>query len=336
MEELRDTSRKMVFDTYPVPLHKVTEYTRKHSIISEVKGHYLTRAIIKVFLFLARNLSWNAAYHIGAWIGRLLYRLKVRRDVAMTNLDIVYGDQKNLEEKDRIYRESLINFGRVIVNHLRLPYLDESFWRDQCEWKNEHIIREALNRKRGAILISGHIGMMDLAGGLFGMSGYPVALVAKKIKNPVFDYLISNARRSMNLGTIKARKSMNRIIEGIRGGEAVIMVLDQNMKPNLGVFINWMGRIASSVRSVAYIARETGAPVIAGYFYQKGPDKFEAVITEEVTWEAHPDDPEKELLINTQKQSDAVQKIIYEHPELWFWVHRRWKNQPKGVASPYN
>jgi KDO2-lipid IV(A) lauroyltransferase len=335
MEKLQELAKEMVFDTYPSPVEKIREYTRRYSRNSKVKGHYCIRIIITVLIFFARRLSWKGAYQIGKWIGKLFYHFKVRRNVAMTNLDIVYGDKKSTEEKDHIYRESLINCGRLIINYMRLPYMGESFWRDKCEWKNEYVLQEALNRKKGALLISGHIGMMDLAGGKLGMSGYPVAVVGKRIRNPVLDKLFVDIRNSMNLGTIKHRDSMKRILEGIQRGEAIAMALDQNMKPRQGVFINWMGRVASSVRSAAYVAKKTGAPVIAGYLFQKGPDRFELVATEEVHWESYPDDPAKELLINTQKQSDAIQKIIYEHPELWFWIHRRWKVQPEGMPSPY-
>jgi KDO2-lipid IV(A) lauroyltransferase len=54
----------------------------------------------------------------------------------------------------------------------------------------------------------------------------------------------------------------------------------------------------------------------------------------EVKWESHPDS-EEELLINTRHHVNAVQKHIYEMPEEWFWLHRRWKIQPEGVANPY-
>jgi len=96
-----------------------------------------------------------------------------------------------------------------------------------------------------------------------------------------------------------------------------------------------MGKPALSVKAPAMIARRTGAAVIAGYSYQKAIDRFEVVITEEVPWEACPEDPENEILINNQNQADAIQRIIHANPELWFWIHRRWKNQPDGMSNPY-
>jgi KDO2-lipid IV(A) lauroyltransferase len=167
------------------------------------------------------------------------------------------------------------------------------------------------------------------------MSGYPIAAVGKPMRNKVVDKFVLDTRLAMNMGTIAHRNSMRRILKGLRRGEAVGMALDQNMKPSIGIFINWMGRPASSVRSPAYVAKMSGAPVVAGFCYQKGPDQFEMKATEEVLWEDHPEDLEKELLINTQKQSDALQRIIYDHPELWFWIHRRWKKQPPGWENPY-
>ena len=323
------------FDKYPAPLDKVTAYTQKHSLKVSVKGHYGLRIMIKLLLWFAQCLSWKWAYRVGTGIGLLLYGVRLRRKIAMTNLDIVFGDQKSRKEKMQIYKTSLINCGRVVINYLRLPFMGETFWRENVAWKGEEILREAMNRKKGALLIAGHFGMMDLPGGKIGMSGYPIAVVGKRIKNPAINRFAIETRNAMNLGTIAHKDSMRRILDGIGRGEAVAMALDQNMKSKQGVFIDWMGRTASSVRSGAYVAKKTGAPVVAGYMIQTGPDRFELVITEEVPWESHADDLEKELLINTQLQSQAVQRIILAQPELWFWIHRRWKRQPDGVPSPY-
>jgi KDO2-lipid IV(A) lauroyltransferase len=329
------TENSCCFDSYPAPLDVVTAYTRAHSIRVEVTGHYAIRICFNLLLTFAQALSWQTAYRMGKGIGLLLYYLRIRRKIAMTNLDIVFGDTKSRKEKARIYKTSLINFGRVVINYLRIPFMGESFWRDRCDWQGEDILREAMNRKKGALLIAGHFGMMDLPGGKIGMSGYPVAVVGKRIKNPAVNRFVIETRNAMNLGTIAHRDSMKRILDGIARGEAVAMALDQNMKRDRGIFVDWMGRKACSVRSAAYVAKRTGAPVVAGYMVQKSADRFELVITKEVTWRPYPENPEKEILINTQRQSDAVQEIILAKPELWFWIHRRWRVQPEGVPDPY-
>ena len=173
----KKVKNKLHFDSYPAELEQVTAYTRKYSHIAEVKGHHFTQLVVNILLKWAQGLSWKRAYRVGTGIGNLLYRLKLRRDVAMTNLDIVYGDTKPPREKERIYRESMLNLGRVIINYLRLPYMEPDFWQNNWDWKNEEIIKEAFNRRKGVILVSGHIGMMELVGGKLGMCGYPIGLV---------------------------------------------------------------------------------------------------------------------------------------------------------------
>lgn len=335
MKPEKDKQWNFKLGTYPAPLDMVTAYTREHSKTVAVKGNVLTKIFLKLLVAGALSISWKTAYRLGTLIGTLLHRFKVRYEVARINLDIVYGTTKTDAEKEAIYQAAMINLGRLIVNYLRLPFMSASFWEDHCDWKTEGIFKEVMNRKKGALLLSGHLGMMDLAGGKIGLRGYPVAVVGKKIKNPVIDRFTIDIRNRLNLGTISHRNSMQRILDGIGRGEAIAMALDQNMKTEQGVFINWMGRLASSVRSPAYVAKKTGAPILVGYMRQKGADRFEVVVTEEVVWEPCPEDPEKEMMINTQKQSDAVQRMIYQHPELWFWIHQRYRRQPEGIPNPY-
>ena len=331
MASLQDNAAQSTFPwSYQQTSQWVTQMSRKR----EVKGHTLVKLAVGIFAFIVRRLSWVGTDRLGSGLGWLMAFWGVRKKVAMVNLDIVYGDKKTTREKEAIYKASMLNLGRHSLNYLRVPLMDETFWAN-FEFVNQELLDQAYNQGKGIIFIGGHIGEWEIAAGRIGMAGYPIAIVAKKQPNPVVDQFIIDARIGMNLGTINHRKSMERVLEGLRNGEGVIMAVDQNMKRSQGIFVDWMGRTASTVRSNAWVARETGAPVVAGYAYRYAPAKYRLVITEKVPWEPCPDDPDRELLINTQNQASAVAKIIYDHPELWLWIHRRWKVQPDGVPNPY-
>ena len=319
---------------YPWTREKVRQYIQSNTRKIELTGQYATRFIVWIMTRFVRLLSWGAAYRLGGWIGEILCRLKVRRDIAMVNLDIVYADTKTAGEKQAIYRKSLHNFGRQTINYLRIPLMDDKFWQENFALVNEQILRDAFNQGKGVILLYMHFGPWELPGGKICHAGYPLSVVAKKMKNKVIDKFVVDARSSMSLGTIKHRDAMNRILEGLKNGEGIIMVIDQNMKRSQSVFVQWMGRTASTVRSTAWMARETGAPVVTGYAVQSGPKEFALTMTEAIPWESH-DDPAEELVINTQHHVNAVQKHIYAMPEQWFWLHRRWKIQPEGIPNPY-
>ena len=177
--------------------------------------------------------------------------------------------------------------------------------------------------------------MWDLAGGKIGMSGYPTAVVSKGIVDPVLDQLVTAVRTAMNMGGIETKKTMDQIFSGLKRGESLILALDQNMKRGRGEFIDWMGKKTSSVKSTAYIVKESGAAVIPGFMIQLGPKEFKMILKDELPWLECPEDPEKELMINNQNQADAVQKIILAYPEHWLWIYKRWKIVPDGKTNPY-
>lgn len=297
-------------------------------------GHRMAGAVVRALSFLACRLSWEGADRLGGLVGALLYRLRVRRDVAMVNLDIVYGDSKSQAEKNAIYRASMITMARHVLNYLRVPRMDDAFW-DRFEIENEHILEEMFNRGKGAIILGAHFGEWEISSARAGAAGYPMSLVAKVLPNPAMEKFIVDARLGMNHGTIPHKDSMDRILRGLTEyGEGICMVVDQNMKRSQGMFVDFLGKTASTPRSIAWIARESGAPVFTGYAYRTAPGRFKLVIGEEIPWQSH-DDPEEELRINMQRYSDVLGELILSRPDQWLWTHRRWKVQPEGTPSPY-
>ena len=324
-----------MFGELPVSAEAIQAHIQRFFPLKQEKESWIQAFLLKIALAFIWRLSVNAAWNLGTFIGNCLYLINIRRDVAAVNLDIVYGDTKSAFEKNAIYRASLINFGHVIINYLRLPFKGKSFWENHFEIVNEKVLKEAINRKKGILALGGHIAMYDLGGGGAGMSGYPVSVVARRIDNPVVNRFVAEARASMNMGQIANKNTMDQIVSVLKRGEVIVLAIDQNMNKERGVFVDWMGKQASSIKSTAYIVRKTGAAVIPAITIQTGPETLQLVMGEELEWLSCPDDPEKELLMNTQNYAWAVQKNIMKYPELWLWIHKRWKIRPEGETSPY-
>lgn len=319
----------------PWPPEKVNDYLRSVAPEVDTRGHLFSKLFGAVFVFFLRLLSWNWADRLGKCIGLMMAAFRVRRDIAMTNLDIAYGDTKTRKEKLTIFKESWINIGRHVLNYARTPLMDEEFWRTRFEIENEERMHEVLARGKGMLVVGGHLGEWDLAAARVGMSGYPTSMVAKRMRAPIVEKFLIDARLQINLGTIFGSGSMDHILATLRRGEMITMAIDQNMRQGKGTFVEWMGRPASTVRSSAYVVRETGATALVGVGMRTGPGRFKLIVGEEIPWVPHPEDPEQELLINTRKHVEAVEKLIYQYPPMWMWIHRRWKHQPDGAPSPY-
>lgn len=326
---------KFRFDAYPVPLEVVKRYTQRHSRSIEPQRSPLLQRVMKGVTWICLKLSWKTAYDLGTALGLMLYHLRIRRHVAMVNLNIVYKESKSRQELEQIYKNAMINVGRLVFNYIRLPHQSIAFWQKNVRKVNFHLYTDALKEGRGVILIAAHQGIMDLSAGFLGRTGYPVAVVGKRIKDPFWDKFILDCRLGLNVGTIRHRNSMKRILKGLKCGESIVMTLDQNMRRQQGVFLNWMGRPASSVYASGYLAQKYNVPIVAGYCRQTGPQNFELIFTERVAWRPYLKDPQKEKLINAQAHADAVQRMILRHPGIWFWIHKRWRIQPDGFEDPY-
>jgi len=319
----------------PWPVEETQRYLRRVAPRVDASGRWLSKAVGGAIVWLLRRLSWENADRLGSLIGWILATLRVRRDIALVNLDVAYGERKTRAEKLAIYRASMLGLGRHLLNYARTPLMDAEFFRTRFEIEDEERLREVMARGKGLLVVGGHLGEWEIAAARVGMLGYPASMIAKRIRSPVIEKFLIDARLAINLGTMFASGSMDQILDALRRGEMITMAVDQNMRASRGVFVDWMGRPASTVRSTAYVVRETGASVLTGVAYRVAPGRFKLVVGEEVPWEPHPQDAEEELLINTRHHAKAVERLIYAYPETWLWVHRRYKVQPDGVPSPY-
>jgi KDO2-lipid IV(A) lauroyltransferase len=111
----------------------------------------------------------------------------------------------------------------------------------------------------------------------------------------------------------------------LRRGETLAIVVDQNMRPRRGIFVDFFGAPACTTPAAAVLSLRAGAPLLAA-FPVRQPDgshvvKMEGPFETSLTGHAAVHDL-------TQKVTRAVEDAVRAHPDHWFWVHRRWKTRP--------
>jgi KDO2-lipid IV(A) lauroyltransferase len=129
------------------------------------------------------------------------------------------------------------------------------------------------------------------------------------------------------------------------GGGKVATLADQDAGAR-GVFVDFFGRPASTHKAVALMAIEFDALLVvmgvprvnrAGRATAKPPagmrETFYALEVEELIDPreyAHRADAIKAI---TQRYTAALERLVRRHPEQYFWLHRRWKRQPRAKAK---
>ncbi|MHC4216844.1 MAG: lysophospholipid acyltransferase family protein, partial [Planctomycetota bacterium] len=119
---------------------------------------------------------------------------------------------------------------------------------------------------------------------------------------------------------------------------AVGFIADQN-GGDRGVFVPFFGRLASTPKTVGILTMHMNLPVLCGYArrIENYRLKYEIAPVEIIRPEDWADrsDP---LYYITARYVYAIEQMVRRHPELYLWMHRRWKSRPRfereGKAMP--
>ena len=280
--------------------------------------------LVRTFAAGMRGLSWQRSLRVGAGIGDLVMTIGVRRRTAEDNLARAFPSWPE-DRRRQVLRDHYRELGRVVAEYARLAELarapeGEVF----AEVRGaEHLERARLERK-GAILLSGHCGNFELAGAFLGRMN-PVDLVVRPLSNPGVEALIARQREAAGVGQIPAGASLRRVYEALRANRWVALVADQDARRH-GTFVSFLGRPASTPIGPARLSLATGAPIIMGFCVRRPDGLHELHVDPPLKVEdpAAGDAPERLTALHTARLEEWVRR----HPELWFWLHRRWKTPP--------
>lgn len=185
----------------------------------------------------------------------------------------------------------------------------------------------------GVVIISPHFGNWELVGSVCASFAPSMAIVFPQ-SNPYTDRLINQVRNSNNIQTVNTGISVKEVLKAIKNGVNIGFLADQNAGDN-GIFVDFMGRPASTAKGPIAIALKTGASVIMTFMIREKDDTHCMIITEEIKLEKT-GDLEKDIVTNTKKWTAILEDYVKRYPDHWFWVHRRWKTQPKPIGDGPN
>jgi KDO2-lipid IV(A) lauroyltransferase len=183
-----------------------------------------------------------------------------------------------------------------------------------------------MEKGKGAVCMTGHFGNWEYMGAMVAQH-FPMAFLYQPQNNPYADALIRRTREKVSMRSIP-RNSLRDILKALRQKQFVAILADQDAGRS-GIFVNFMGRPASTAQGPAAFVLKTGAPILFVVSLRQRGGKH-LVESEALTFDdlpAHWSEDEKVLHI-TQRWSEVLEKYIRLYPDHWFWMHRRWKTLP--------
>lgn len=277
----------------------------------------------KVFLWLPQR----SAYTLGEMAGRLAFRLDRRhRRVAVENLTRAFPGEYLPDEIQALARAVFENLGRTAVDAARSDRLLLEGNAEAVRIDGLDRLLEARRRGKGVLVIMAHFGPWELLPIIAALRYEPVHVVARPLDNPRLDDLLTSMRERGGNRVIRKREAVQAILQVLRRGETVGVLIDQHISEKEGVIVPFFGRPASTASAPALIAMRSGAAVLPVGIMREHPGRYRVLIGEEVPIRRS-GERRADLVENTARFNAAIETMIRRDPGQWFWVHRRWKTQ---------
>lgn len=287
---------------------------------------HLEAAGFRVLLLVSRLLPRRLLLALGAAAGSLAYFVDRRhRQVALDNLRLAYGPSLADGEARRISRNCWRHFGRITFDALTFPRLNASSIGTLVHYEGLEHLREAYARGKGVIVFSGHFGHWELVALMQGYLGLPLALVTRPLDNPYLERMLASFRAQSGNVVIHKRSAVKEMVRALHARMGVAIVIDQDARGR-GVFVPFFGRSASTTSTLALLALKTGA-IIVPVFSVPQPDGTYRVVYEPAVEVLNTGERDADVVCLTARCSAIIEHWIRRHPELWLWMHRRWKTQ---------
>jgi KDO2-lipid IV(A) lauroyltransferase len=277
-----------------------------------------------------------------AAFGRMGYWLLVeRRRVALTNLDLVYGDALGESDKRKLTLKAFRYYVRFSLDFL----FDDVYWplserRERVTIRNLEALDAALKEGRGFVVLSGHLGNVELGMALINALGYETYGIYKGFTNPWFDRFIGRKRLRCGYRLVEVPRKEHEVVAGVRrrlprrsirpeleeiwqSNHGVAVALDQYGGTG-GLKIPFLGvpDAPTTVGALGY-AIENKVPLTLHACVYAGDDRLVWTIEEPVFIEDQPGGPAATLEHYARLVNDWFSEQIKRYPDQYAWPHRR-------------
>jgi KDO2-lipid IV(A) lauroyltransferase len=275
---------------------------------------------------LARAASITLAWKIYILHGRL-------RHVGMRNLELAFPEKKK-RERARILRGEFTSLGRQLAEVCLFPRYTRENVNKVVVYDGFENFERALARGKGVLFLTGHLGGWELSAFAHSLHGYPLHVVMRPLDNVYLDRL-TRRYRTMHGNSLVDKDAVRDLLSAVKLGATVGILMDTNMTPPQGVFVDFFGIPACTASGLARIALRTDAAVVPGFtIWDKALGKYRLRFDPAVALIRSGDD-DADVIANTALFTKIIEDYVRRYPEQWLWVHRRWKTRPEGEKSLY-
>ena len=288
--------------------------------------HYAAYLVVRSFICVLQALRMETCQVVAAGLATLFADvLKIRRAVIDDNLRHAFPEMSEHERRQVAWRMWNHLFTLVVEIAHAPRKIHDTNWRDFLVLHRADALTRLGLGDLPVVLVSAHFGNFEMAGYLLAILGFPTYTVARTLDNPYIDDFLNRFRSRTGQHIIPKRGGYEQIVEVLARGQMMSFLADQ-YAGSKGCWVQFFGRPASAHKAIALFSLGNDAPMVIGYALRRGrPLHYDLVIDSEID----PRDGGEHVAgvpQLTQWYTSALERIIRQAPEQYWWIHRRWKD----------
>ena len=279
--------------------------------------------LLKTISTIVSWLPYSVVVIIGKGLGRIYHKVAKKQRIRAEQTikeRLGYNEQQAYETIRRVFIQLAITF----MEMLYMPALNKNNIKDYVTFDRPEVLWKALEEGKGVVMLACHMDNWEWLGAALAMNGFPLSAVEKPQPNRVYSDFMNELRR--NAGQEIFARGSNEIIgcaRAMKKGRMLGLIADQDGGYD-GIFVPFLGKMASTPAGPAYFARKFKAPIIP-IFIVRNPDGYghKAIVKDPIRYEFTGDQKNDDYNV-TLKMTQEVEKIIKEYPDNWLWFQHRW------------
>ena len=302
--------------------------------LSLLQPRYWTTWLALMIFFCVTLLPLSVIDWLAGHMGNIAaVKNKKRFNIARTNLVLCFPDKSDVEIDAMLAKHFQAQF-RSLMHYFILWWRPASAVRRRIQTSGFEQVSSYQQQGKNVIILLTHNVGLDFATAAITMA-FPANGPYKKMRNPVIDWLIANARLRFTTkhgGKLFTREEgLRPLIKSTREGKVLIYLGDEDLGKEHSIFVDFFGVKKATLPVLGRLAKSCDAVILPCVCcYQAESKTYSVRLLPKI--ENMPSGSDETDSLNMNK---AVEQVIAQCPTEYLWTLRYFQTRPAGEASVY-